>query len=415
MSETATTPLPPAAGTTLVLVTVAGDQATTHRLPGRGEVVIGRSRECDVRIDEPSLSRRHARIVIGDEIAVEDLETLNGTKVRGRALKPGERATVAIGEAIDVGKVLVVVQRSDADAPSTAPNPMHQLELLVERVAASSISILIVGETGSGKEVLAEKIHRLSPRAKKPFLRLNCAAVAESLLESELFGYEKGAFTGAERAKPGLLESAAGGTVLLDEIGEMGAPLQAKLLRVIEQREVQRLGALRPETIDVRFLAATHRDLLAEVGRGTFRQDLYFRLNGITLRVPPLRERREQIPKLARELLERAARGLGRKPPRLDAEALERLAAHPWPGNVRELRNVVERALVLCDDVLGPEHLQFDGAPPVPAEAADERVRIMDALGRCGGNQTKAAQLLGMSRRTLTNRLNALGLPRPRK
>jgi two-component system, NtrC family, response regulator AtoC len=254
-------------------------------------------------------------------------------------------------------------------------------------------------------------------------VRINCAAVAESLLESELFGYEKAAFTGAGQAKPGLIETAAGGTLLLDEVGELALPLQAKLLRVVEQREVMRVGALKPRAVDVRFLSATHRDLGAAVRGGTFRQDLYFRLNGITLRIPPLRERRGEIPALAQTFIEAAAKQLGQRSPRISEAAMSRLEGHAWPGNIRELRNVIDRAVLLAaDGIISPEHLLFD-EPPADGEqgttpgASDdpERARILDALQRCGGSQTKAAQLLGISRRTLTNRLNALDLPRPRK
>jgi DNA-binding NtrC family response regulator len=219
-------------------------------------------------------------------------------------------------------------------------------ERLVQRVAEGSISVLIIGETGVGKEVLAGRIHELSPRRERPFVRINCAALSETLLESELFGHERGAFTGADRAKPGLLATADGGSVLLDEIGELPAATQVKLLRVLEQREILPVGGLKPVPIDVRFLAATNRDLEQEVRRGSFRQDLYFRMAGITLRVPPLRHRADEIPKLAAAFLGRACQEMKRAPSVLSAEALRLLCGYSWPGNIRELRNVIERAVL---------------------------------------------------------------------
>jgi transcriptional regulator with PAS, ATPase and Fis domain len=316
---------------------------------------------------------------------------------------------------------------------------MRQLYGLAQRAAAGNINVLILGETGVGKEVMAETIHTLSPRAGKPLLRLNCAAFSATLLESELFGYERAAFTGANQAKPGLLETAEGGTVLLDEVGELPLALQAKLLRVIETRLVMRLGALKPRPIDVRFLASTNRVLEEEVDRKAFRQDLYYRLNGISLVVPPLRERLEEIEPLARSFLRQAATVLSRPVPALAPAALDLLHAYSWPGNIRELRNAMERALLLCtEEQITLEHLPFekmrvapvaaaapvardlpapppaDAAPPLDDAARDDRERIVEALARCQGNQTRAARLLGMPRRTFCARLKAYDIPRPR-
>jgi two-component system, NtrC family, response regulator AtoC len=285
---------------------------------------------------------------------------------------------------------------------------------------------LLLGETGTGKEVLAEVIHRASPRASKPLVRLNCAAMPEALLESELFGHEKGAFTGANATKPGLLETADGGTVFLDEIGELTAATQAKLLRVLEAREVQRVGALKPRPIDVRFLAATNRDLEAEVTRGRFRADLYYRLNGVSIMIPPLRDRVAEIEPFARRFIADAAARMKRTPPSLDGDALALLRSHQWPGNIRELKNAIERAVLLqTAGTITAAHLPVDKIktsvrapspdPDASVEPATEADRIRLVLERCGGNQTKAALELGMSRRTLVNRLNDLGLPRPKK
>ncbi len=339
---------------------------------------------------------------------------------------------------------------------------MESLHRLVERVAQGEINVVILGETGAGKEVMAKRIHRLSPRASKPLVCLNSAALSETLLESELFGHERGAFTGAHQAKQGLLEVARGGTVFLDEVGELPMSIQVKLLRVIEEQCVLPVGGVKPRPIDVRFIAATNRDLEAEVARGTFRQDLFFRLNGITLVIPTLRERVSEILPLARDFIAGAARRNGSEHiPELTPGAISLLLRHTWPGNIRELRNVIERAVLLCGDGnIGPEHLPGDkmtGPPPPPPaapappaarvarpaepppQAADtdadepddsaepisehvrrqveviERKRILDALGQCSWNQTVAAEILGITRRTLSNKLNRYNIPRPRK
>ena len=262
---------------------------------------------------------------------------------------------------------------------------------------------------------------------------MNCAAIAPSLLESELFGHEKGSFTGAGQAKPGLLETADGGTVLLDEVGEMPVAVQVKLLRVLEERQVMRIGGTRPRSIDVRLLSATNRNLEAEVASGSFRRDLFFRLNSITVEIPPLRKRLSEIEPLARRFARLAAERLRVPPAEIVGEVFERLRRYQWPGNVRQLRNVMERAVVLADgaritpDLLPadtyvgpvPEPVASDPTAPVSRSADggddEERRRILDALERCAGNQTRAAELLGISRRTLVSRLSEYALPRPRK
>jgi two-component system, NtrC family, response regulator AtoC len=306
---------------------------------------------------------------------------------------------------------------------------MRELYATAEKVAVGSINVLILGETGVGKEILAETVHSRSPRADRPFVCVNCAALAESLLESELFGHERGAFTGAAQAKVGLLEAASGGTLFLDEVGEMSLNLQAKVLRAIETRLVLRVGSVKPRPVDVRVVAATNRDLEEEVATGRFRQDLYFRLNGITLSVPPLRERADEIPVLARWFLHNVARQLGRPTPTVSPEAMALLQTYGWPGNIRELRNVVERALLLCSaGAIRPEHLPADkmskpplfrSATPTPAGTTatlreTERAAIVEALARCAGNQTRAAELLGIARRTFCAKLKEHDIPRPR-
>ncbi|HKU41762.1 MAG TPA: sigma-54 dependent transcriptional regulator, partial [Polyangiales bacterium] len=290
-------------------------------------------------------------------------------------------------------------------------------------------SVLILGETGVGKEVAAEQLHRRSGRSGR-FVPINCAALSESLLESELFGYEKGAFTGADKAREGLFEAAAGGTLFLDEVGELPQTTQVKLLRVLEERKVLRVGGRSARPVDVRFVAATHRDIERAAEQGEFRQDLFYRLNGITLHVPPLRERRLDIAPLAASFIASGCQALGRaKLPKLSEPALQALVEYAWPGNIRELRNVIERALLLCDgECLLAEHLPPKLLQPAaPNSVLDaraellrqmervERQRIVDALEKCAGNQTLAAEMLGMSRRTLVTRLAQFELPRPRK
>ncbi|HTQ46401.1 MAG TPA: sigma 54-interacting transcriptional regulator [Polyangiaceae bacterium] len=292
----------------------------------------------------------------------EDL-FVKGVQVRtGIASYPGDGATA--GALFAHANDLVRGRDSqmfEEGAPELPPaTAMEGVRELIGRIAASTISVLILGETGVGKEVLAEMVHRRSPRASKPFLRLNCAALSDSLLESELFGHERGAFTGAVAQKRGLLETANGGTVFLDEVGEMPLSTQVKLLRVIEERMVTRVGGLAPKSLDVRFVAATNRDLEAEVARGTFRQDLFFRLNGISIVVPPLRERKEEIEKLAQSFVAAASRDRPH-PPHLSRETMARLVAYSWPGNIRELRNVIERAVLLAGDgEIAPRHLPLE-------------------------------------------------------
>ena len=298
------------------------------------------------------------------------------------------------------------------------------------RAAQSTLSVLLLGETGVGKDVMAHAIHRASPRASHPFVPLNCAALTESLLESELFGYEKGAFTGAQQSREGLFEAADGGTVFLDEVGELPRATQAKLLRVLEDRKVMRVGGRSFREVDVRFIAATNRDLEACASDGNFRQDLFFRIGGVVLTIPPLRERVQEIRPLVERFAEVGAQKLGRaRVPRLDDEALAALERYEWPGNVRELRNAVEQMVAMGDaEVITkaqlPARVLSGGngrrsAPEVDrlqAEMRDvEKRRVVSALERCGGNQTKAAEILGISRRTLLHRLDEFDLPRPRK
>lgn len=328
---------------------------------------------------------------------------------------------------------------ADDGAEIIAP-AMRALYEEAARVAASPINVVVLGENGVGKELLSRAIHSFSPRKAGPFVALNCAALSESLVLSELFGYEKGAFTGALQSRAGLLESASGGTLFLDEVGELPLSMQSKLLRVIEEKKVMRVGARTEREVDVRFVAATNRDLDEEVAAGRFRQDLYFRLNGVSLTVPPLRERREEIRPLASMFLARALGSLQAPPLSIDEATFEVLERYPFPGNVRELKNLIERGAALCRGrVLLVEHLpekvrcfaERSGKSPgselrslsessswssfPPSSRRGERHQILEALDKCAGNQTRAAELLGISRRTLVTRLGELDIPRPRK
>jgi DNA-binding NtrC family response regulator len=460
-----TAPLDSRSGGLSLLVVVEG-AGVVHALPPSGTITIGRSEESDVRIEHPSVSRRHAALDIGPPLRVRDLGSQNGTRIASRdaSQKP---IVVEPGDVIEVGGVWVIVH--DPGSMTAVPRPsspaLRDLELsgqrpivedpsmkrvfeLVERVAQSALSVLILGETGVGKELIAEALHRLSRRADGPFVRLSCAALPRALLESELFGHERGAFTGANESKPGLFETANGGTLFLDEIGEVPLDMQVALLRVLEDRRVLRVGGREPRAVDVRFVSATNRDLRAEADSGRFRKDLFFRLNGMSIVVPPLRERTSEIAALCRLFSAGASAQLGRpRSPRLSEDALSLLRGYAWPGNIRELKNVIERAVVLApgDEILA-QHLPpeiasaRDAAPPAesgqfaahpssrPSDPGRrdsghlrteleelERKRIVDALEACRGNQTKAAELLGMPRRTFVKRLDAYGIARPRK
>jgi two-component system response regulator AtoC len=300
---------------------------------------------------------------------------------------------------------------------------IRDVDSVIQRVARSRVSILITGETGVGKEVLARRVHDLSPRAQQPLIAINCAAVCDTLFESELFGHQRGAFTGAGQNKAGLIESAEGGTLFLDEVGELSAAAQAKLLRVIETRQVQRVGAVTPRTVDVRFISATNRDLEADVGTGRFRSDLLYRLDGIRLNLPPLRDRVTEIVPAAKAFIADYAEREGVAAPVLTDAAMRALCLRPWTGNFRELRNVIERAVLFADGgQIRPEDLALDtaefspdGFPPTgpKGDASYERERIVAALTACAGNQCRAARMLRMSRRTLISRLDEYGIPRP--
>ncbi len=482
------------------LVFYLGRAAHAYALPEAGRVSVGRAPENDIQVDDPSVSRHHLCLHVGEAIEVEDLGSANGTFVVpsvgpahadddeptrrnkhlfGARLSAQTLVPLKLRDSLRLGSVFAELQLrervSRSMPPPGAPSPeapplgqnifdpaMVETYKLALRVASSDLTVLLTGETGVGKEILAETIHTNSARSSQPFLRLNCAALSESLLESELFGHERGAFTGAVRAKSGLLEATNGGTVFLDEIGELPLGIQAKLLRVLEERRVTRVGSSTPRPINVRFVAATNRDLRLDVAHGKFRKDLLFRINAVTIQLPPLRQRVADIAPLANHFLRQFCQKNGLRSPEISAPALRRLEEHGWPGNVRELKNVIERAAFVHNvPVLAPEDFVLDALPfsdelppivdaivsdpdvtnlisPPPSSrsaserpvssrpveisrtvslsaAEDERQRVLAALASCGGNQTRAAKLLGFSRRTLVNRLGEYNLPRPKK
>ena len=292
---------------------------------------------------------------------------------------------------------------------------------LVARVAPSTATVLVVGESGTGKELVARAIHNRSPRATKPFVPVNCTALSESLLESELFGHARGAFTGAVSAKRGLFEMANDGTLFLDEIGDMGPKMQAQLLRVLQDGEVRPVGGTESIKVDVRLVCATNRDLEADVKTSRFREDLYFRINVVTVRMPPLRERAGDIPILVRHFLAKIARREGRPEASVSPEALDVLCRHSWPGNVRELENAIERAVAVAKgNVVLPSDLPvevYGGSPAEPAGIFDDRPTLSELekryialiLAECGGNKKRAAEKLGIDRRTLYRAIERSG------
>lgn len=405
-------------------------------VPGT-ELIVGRAHECSLRIDHKSVSRTHVRIVVGESVELEDLGSANGTHIGTQALPKGARVPLEPGALVSVGVATLVIRAAGASArPTGATSPgserspwprggvMDRVAELLTLVAQSDISVLFLGETGVGKQIAAQALHRASPRATGPFVSVNCAALPEALLESELFGHERGAFTGAVETKVGLAESASGGTLFLDEVGEMPLGTQAKLLHLLESGQLRRLGGVRAKQVDVRFVSATNRALPARVEEGEFRRDLFYRLAGMPIELPPLRERRSEVLPLARQLLAEAAARTARPAPELSDAACALLMRHPFPGNVRELRNAVERALVLSrGGAVEPEHLMLEQVPSAAAEPATdlrsamralEKQQILDALERAGGNQTRAAALLGIGRRTLIDKLEAHGIAGPR-
>lgn len=300
---------------------------------------------------------------------------------------------------------------------------MQEIFGTISRVAPTRATVLLCGESGVGKDLIARAIHYHSPRRDRPFVKINCTAIPENLMESELFGYEKGAFTGATSSKPGKFEQADGGTVFLDEIGDVPPSIQVKLLRILQEREFERLGSNKTRQIDVRVLAATNADLRAALEEGRFREDLYYRLNVMPINIPPLRERKEDIPFLAEHFVRKFSKELGSPVTCISSGAMQKLLEYHWPGNVRELENVIERSLVLCSgQTLEAADIRLDMVPRTRAASADnflpdgvtleehEQNIIREALRRTNGNKSQAARLLGLTRNALRYRLSQMGL-----
>jgi two-component system, NtrC family, response regulator AtoC len=417
-----------------VLLVIDGASLQVVPLPGAGTLTVGRSQKCDVSIDSGSVSRHHANLVLGSDIEIEDVGSSNGTFVDGVRLPASSKVRVGVGIPFLIGGVTVMVQTRAGSRRESAvkTSQLAALEQSASRIAVGKLGVLVLGETGVGKERFAERVHEMSPRSNASFVRINCAAISEPLLEAELFGNEG-------TNKPGLLEHADGGTAFLNDVVELPEALQVKLLRVLEDSAVRRIGSANPRPVDVRFIAATNKDLAAEVDAGRFRRDLYFRLAGATFTIPPLRERKDEILPLAEQFVASASGPLGRAFVLAD-DARAWLTEHDWPGNIRELRNACERAVLLAPgSVIEKQHLTIEEpkrapgryrsptTPPpgmftsdmptqVRATVAElEKQRILEALDKCAGNQTRAAELLGISRRTLINRLDEYGIARPRK
>jgi len=440
---------------THVTIDEKGESVVAHRHklvvvqgPDRGQeiqvegnrVLIGAHDSCDMNLTDQTVSRRHAEILVHEErYLLRDLGSTNGTTLGGTPvieayLTPGAR--IGIGHTVVLfqpKKKWVRVEASEAEWFGELfgrSQPMREVFGLFERVSPADLSVVIIGETGTGKELAARAVHNYSRRKDRPFVVVDCGAVSETLVESELFGHERGAFTGADRSRAGAFELADGGTIFLDELGDLPTTLQPKLLRALEQREVKRLGAARPLSVDVRVIAATNRDLRQEVESSNFREDLYYRLAEVVSYMPPLRERREDIRPLAELFLEDQARrgGKGRS---LSAELISVLESRPWPGNVRELRNVLRRASVLAnDEELGPHDLPEQGflrprTEPLDVSAVDglpikdarekwtepmEKEYLMRLIRRTSGDLDRAAEIAGVHRKSVERLLRKHGL-----
>ncbi len=437
------------------------DGMTVEVRLGQKEVKIGRGREADLQLPDPSVSRLHAKVFrVGQQYFLADLGSRNGTHADGKrltqlSLEDGRMFQVgpyrihfhrpvsvpSAGEepTVPAGSAAAYARPPDAPSASRRKRPpavageapfgliggsaqVRKLIGTILRVAASEVPVLIEGETGSGKELVARGIHDASARRERPFIVVNCGAISPELIESELFGHERGAFTGATAQRKGAFELANCGTIFLDEIGELPVSLQPKLLRILEQKEVKRVGGNDLLLADVRILAATNRNLREEVARKTFREDLYFRIGAITVPIPPLRDRREDVAPIARHFLAGMGSASSGPAPGLSPAALDALISYDWPGNVRELRNALQRAVVMGE---GGELTAADfsflrqAARPGPEPESPpglsrwekaERTNILGELARQMGNKTKAARELGIAKSTLFEKLKKYGI-----
>ncbi|HSP80536.1 MAG TPA: sigma 54-interacting transcriptional regulator [Myxococcaceae bacterium] len=408
-----------------------GANETVHKL-GADSFTVGKEPSCDLVVQDPFISSRHLKVSRRDGLFhVLDTNSTNGTwmgPVRIFEVEVGLPTTLRLGETDLILEPVTPARKelSFHGILGNDPSVRHLIEL-IERVAPASAAVTILGESGTGKELVARALHACSPRADRPYIPVNCAAISKELIESELFGHERGAFTGAAGARKGAFEEADGGTLFLDEIGELPLDLQAKLLRALENGEIKRVGASRPLHVDVRVVAATNRDLLAEARAGRFREDLYYRLCVVPLHLPPLRNRRGDILPLAEHFLRTyTPRG---QTVSLTPGAVERLKQHAWPGNIRELRNVVHRALLLrrgavieATDISFDQEVNRETGIALPDLGQGltleqmleklERQIIEAALRRYSNNRERVARELGMARSTLFKRLKTWGITR---
>jgi transcriptional regulator with GAF, ATPase, and Fis domain len=405
------------------------------KYPFQGEILrIGRHPANDLTLPDDEISRFHLTVERREGgVWVVDRSrngtTLNGRRIREFPLKDGDRVglgawSIVFGDGSGWGEGETVARRTTAGEGDAslcgmmgASEPMRRVFERIRRAAPTPATILILGETGSGKELAARAVHELSLRSRRPFVPLNCGAISPQLIESELFGHEKGAFTGAVHRHQGAFEQAQGGTLFLDEVGELPLELQPKLLRVLEDRRFRRVGGTQEIEADVRVVAATHRALEAQVRQGRFREDLFFRLYSVPLSLPPLRERREDVPLLASHFLAGLQEGVpevDRKA--LSPEAIEALSVHPWKGNVRELRNVLMRSLLFAPSaVMAPEDLLFlkfeeDSGRPVDVLKGAERDALVKALRENGWNKRRTAEVLGVAKSTLFVKIRKFGI-----
>jgi DNA-binding NtrC family response regulator len=399
------------------------DAGKVAELPGP-EATVGSGPDCELTLKDPTVSRHHFTLRVDDVgLRVIDGRSRNGTLLDGVRVRD---AYARLDSTIVAGATTLQLRLLDemVELPLSAHErfgallgrsiPMRRLYTILERVAPTDASVLIEGETGTGKELAAEAIHEASARAQEPFIVVDCSAISANLIESELFGHVRGAFTGAASDREGAFEAAHGGTLFLDEVGELSLELQPKLLRALERQQIRRVGANTHRQVDVRVIAATNRDLSAEVERGRFREDLFYRLNVVRVTMPPLRERADDIPLLVNHLAEQLARR--GQSPALSRQTVRALQAQAWPGNVRELRNAVARALSLgeptaTEPASAPAaNLQVDLAVPLKValdKLSDDfrRAYLEEALRQSGGNVTKAAELAGVNRKLIQRAL----------
>jgi DNA-binding NtrC family response regulator len=414
------------------LVVLSGPDKGEAFVLDRPELTIGSKEDNSVILSDPTVSRTHAVLLeTGGRYVIKDLNSTNGTYLDGVLVK---EAVLEFGRTMTLGETemkLVPFQEKIEAFPSSKnvfgevygqSLAMRQIFGILEKVASTDVAIVLEGETGVGKELLARAIHENSSRAKGPFVVFDCSAIAENLIESELFGHERGAFTGATHSRRGVFELAGGGTVFIDEIGELGLDLQPKLLRVLETREVRRVGGTLTQRIDFRLIAATHRNLTKAVNEGGFREDLFYRLSVLRLRIPPMRERKDDIPLIVQKLLLNLAKEFKMvSVPTIAPETLQILNSYDWPGNIRELRNVLSRALaiggrdeirpgdLLLSPDTGPGHGKMDSLVGRSLEEI-ERTAIVQTLQSRQGNKTQTARALGIAYSTLYEKLKKYGI-----